>query len=209
MGSAYEGWTNFETECVNKRLTDLKNRRYWRAMARWHASEAKARHPGRETCREARQDARLHLSSEISLSLFKNHSLPFIDIYGDLLAAALNNVDYAAIAERLLDGFFEDGDGSWGVGPEPCRVGEAGRPGRFCPCRESRQARGQQEDQDMPRYRVTITEVITNWKRIEMEAESPEALVEHVEELGDYDPDELDPQTVDVTAADIVPVDDA
>ena len=61
----------------------------------------------------------------------------------------------------------------------------------------------------MPRYRVTITEVITNWKRVEMEAENPEALVRRIEELGDYDPDELDPQTVEVTATDVVPVHDA
>jgi hypothetical protein len=61
----------------------------------------------------------------------------------------------------------------------------------------------------MPRYRVTITEVITNWKRVEMEAESPEALVERIQDLGDYDPDELDPQTVEVMATDVVPVHDA
>ena len=60
----------------------------------------------------------------------------------------------------------------------------------------------------MPRYHVTITEVITNWKRLEMEAESPVALVKRIEERGDYDPDALDPQTVEVTATDIVPVDD-
>ena len=60
----------------------------------------------------------------------------------------------------------------------------------------------------MPRYRVTITEVITNWKRVEMEAESPEALDHRIEELGDYNPDELDPQTVEVTATDIVLVND-
>lgn len=60
----------------------------------------------------------------------------------------------------------------------------------------------------MPRYRVTIIEVITNWKRIEMDAESPEALVERIEEFGDYDPDELDPRTVEVAALDIVPIED-
>jgi hypothetical protein len=58
----------------------------------------------------------------------------------------------------------------------------------------------------VPRYFVTITEVITNWKRIEMEAESPEALVERIIERGDYDPEALDPQTVEVTATDITPV---
>lgn len=58
----------------------------------------------------------------------------------------------------------------------------------------------------MPRYRVTIIEVITNWKRVERDAESAEALVERIEELGDYDPDELDPQTVEVTACDVVPI---
>ena len=60
----------------------------------------------------------------------------------------------------------------------------------------------------MPRYHVTVTEVIINWKRLEMEAESPVALVKRIEERGDYDPDTLDPQTVEVTARDIVPVDD-
>ena len=60
----------------------------------------------------------------------------------------------------------------------------------------------------MPRYHVTVTEVIINWKRLEMEAESPVALVKRIEERGDYDPDALDPQTVEVTATDIVPVDD-
>jgi hypothetical protein len=31
-------------------------------------------------------------------------------------------------------------------------------------------------------------------------------LVERIEEGGDYDPDTLDPQTVEVTASDILPV---
>jgi hypothetical protein len=120
MSSTYEGWANFETWCVNDRMTtDPENGRYWRAVARWHASEAKARHPGRETCREARQDATLHLSREISRGLYEDHPLPYIDVYGDLLSAALDNVDYAAIAEGLLREFFEEGDGTGGCGPGP------------------------------------------------------------------------------------------
>lgn len=55
----------------------------------------------------------------------------------------------------------------------------------------------------MARYYVTITEVITNWNRIEMEAESPEALEHRIVEEGDYDPDSLQPQTVEVLATDI------
>ena len=58
----------------------------------------------------------------------------------------------------------------------------------------------------MPRYFVTITEVITSWKRIEMEANSPEALEDRILEDGDYDPDALEPQTVEVFAVDIAPV---
>jgi hypothetical protein len=118
MSSTYEGWANFETWCVNDRMTtDPENGRYWRAVARWHASEAKARHSGRETCRETRQDATLQLSREISRGLYEDHPLPFIDVYGDLLSAALDNVDYAAIAEGLLREFFEEGDGNGRCGP--------------------------------------------------------------------------------------------
>ena len=57
----------------------------------------------------------------------------------------------------------------------------------------------------MPRYHVTITEVSTNWKRIQMEAESPEELERRIIELGDYDPEELETQTLEVMASDIVP----
>lgn len=111
MGSAYEGWANFETWCVSDAMTgDPENARYWRSVARWHASEARARHPGRETCREARQDACLHLSREISRDLYEDHPLPFVDVYAHLLSAALDNVDHAAIAERLLREFFAHGE---------------------------------------------------------------------------------------------------
>jgi hypothetical protein len=124
MSSTYEGWANFETWCVDQAMTgDPQNGRYWRSVARWHAREAKARHPGRETCREARHHARVRLGREISQGLYDNRPMPTSDLYADLLSAALDNVDYAAIAERLLDEFFEAGDGTSACSPGPATGG--------------------------------------------------------------------------------------
>ena len=124
MSSTYEGWANFETWCVDRAMTgDAENARYWRSVARWHASEAKARHPGCETCRAARHHARVRLAREISQGLYDNHPMPMSDLYADLLSAALDNVDYAAIAERLLDEFFEAAEGTSGRAPALAKRG--------------------------------------------------------------------------------------
>jgi hypothetical protein len=56
----------------------------------------------------------------------------------------------------------------------------------------------------MPRFYVTITEVFTNWKRLEMDAESPEELQRRIVDCGDYDPEAIEPRTLEVTASDIV-----
>jgi hypothetical protein len=108
MKSTYEGWLNYETWCVNDTVTGPQNGRYWRGVARWHASEAKARHAGRESRLEAIKDARLALARELSRHLYDDHPLPMGDVYFDLLSAALDSVDYVAIADRLLGEFFDE-----------------------------------------------------------------------------------------------------
>jgi hypothetical protein len=52
----------------------------------------------------------------------------------------------------------------------------------------------------MPKYRVTITETITNCSTLVMEAKDPEFLSRRIEDDGEYDPDQLEPQTVEVSA---------
>src|ERR1700722_2071997 len=99
MNSTYEGWPNFETWCVHEAVSNAENARYWRGVARWHASEAKARHAERETCREARHDAAIALAREISKGLYDEPPLPMNEVYANLLSAALDAVDYVAIAE--------------------------------------------------------------------------------------------------------------
>ena len=56
----------------------------------------------------------------------------------------------------------------------------------------------------MPNFYVTITEVFTSRKRIAMEAESPEDLQRRIVDCGDYDPETIEPQTLEVTVSDIV-----
>jgi hypothetical protein len=109
MKSTYEGWLNFETWCVNDAVTGPENGRYWRGVARWHASEAKARHAaGRESRLVAIKDATLALARELSRHFYDDHPLPMGDVYFDLLSAALDSVDYVAIADRFLGEFFDE-----------------------------------------------------------------------------------------------------
>jgi hypothetical protein len=107
MKHKYDGLPNFVTWRVSEAANDPANARYWRGMARWHASEANARHAGRATCREARHDARLALAQELSKPLYDEQ--PSVDrVYRDLLNAAIEAVNFDAIADRFLAEFFDD-----------------------------------------------------------------------------------------------------
>lgn len=189
MSSIYE---EFEMERVTDWVYEPRNALRWWGVARWHVSEAMARHPKHATCHRARHKATLAVARALSKRLNDDHPLPMIGVYADLLSAALDAVDYIAIAGQLVSEFFDD------------------RPRSTEPSAAERSP-GDDQRHDAPgrRYHVTVTEVITNWKRVEMAADSPEAVVRRIVEHGDYDPDDLDPQTVEVTATGITPVDEA
>lgn len=110
MRSTYEGWPNFETWCVNRAANRPHDARYWRSVARWHASEAKALFGRRLTCREARHVARVALAGELSGHFYANRPPPLDDPYADLLSAALDAADYVAIADRFLGEFLDDSE---------------------------------------------------------------------------------------------------
>lgn len=48
------------------------------------------------------------------------------------------------------------------------------------------------------KFLVTITEVITNSATVEIEGRSEEDVRHRIEEQGEYEPDSLEPQTVEV-----------
>ena len=54
----------------------------------------------------------------------------------------------------------------------------------------------------MPTYLVQVTETITNWGEVEVEADYPEEAAMRVED-GEYDPDRLTHSSIEVMATDV------
>ena len=106
-------WENCATWCVGEMVSDESSRRLWRRRARRHAVEAKARHLDDVSDGKAWHEAVTTLARELSRRLHDANPLPVMDVYSNLLLAALDGVDYVGLAERLLCEFFGEAGDEW------------------------------------------------------------------------------------------------
>lgn len=99
MESRYNGWRNYETWVTNLWLTnDAGTDGYWREQARaaWGGAEATAYFTRAEA---ARNDLARQLKDEIE----EGSPCPEAGLYGDLLNAALSEIDWHEVAEAFLE----------------------------------------------------------------------------------------------------------
>ena len=94
---SYNGWTNYETWCVN---LWIGNEQGSEEQARELALDAVKRH--------GKEDAPWHLADELK-SWIKDEAPDLgASLYADMLGAALSEVDWQEIAEGYLDAYAEE-----------------------------------------------------------------------------------------------------
>lgn len=102
----YNGWTNYETWCVNLWLSnDEGSYHMWQECAEhWHGEE-----PTSEVWTKA-ESARINLAEELKEwhEGQANMALDTATVFSDLLASALQDVDWQEIAAGLLSEYQED-----------------------------------------------------------------------------------------------------
>jgi hypothetical protein len=106
MDTKCNGWTNYETWCVNLWLmNDEESYRHWADESRRHmaeASESRRVKEGNYTIREA---ARCALAEHLQETIEAEAGLSFATLCTDLLQAALAEVNWQEIAGNWLDDF--------------------------------------------------------------------------------------------------------
>lgn len=102
--STYQGWTNYETWTVSLWLDNEETTyRRWRekaALCRLQAAEAAQVREGVWSTEEA---AKLTLADQLKAQITLESPLQEPGMYGDLLSAALSEVNWQEIAERWLE----------------------------------------------------------------------------------------------------------
>jgi len=103
----YNGWTNYETWCVNLHITNEQStQQYWQDAAEesWKSAEDTTSRPH---CWTRSEDARIRLADLLKESHHPNHTygeaaekLPLM--WQDMLGAAFDEVDWMEIANVLL-----------------------------------------------------------------------------------------------------------
>lgn len=104
MDTKYNGWTNYETWCVNLWLTndaDVFGR--WSEEARRHLAEAPESKRVKEWGYSIQQAASCALAEQLREEVEDEASLSFATVYSDLLNGALAAVNWQEIAENWLD----------------------------------------------------------------------------------------------------------
>ena len=106
MDTKYNGWTNYETWCVNLWLTnDEESYRLWADESRRHMAEAPDSRRVKEWSYSNREAARCALAEHLQETIEAEAGLSFATLYTDLLQAALAEVNWQEIAGSWLDDF--------------------------------------------------------------------------------------------------------
>jgi hypothetical protein len=107
--SKYNGWTNYETWCVNLWLgNDQGSDEYWRETAQEIWNEAETEH---SFTRDER--ATLDLADRLKDEIEENNPITEAMLYSDLLSAAISEVNWYEIAEHFIydvDKVWEESD---------------------------------------------------------------------------------------------------
>jgi len=109
--TTYNGWTNYETWCVKLWIDNEQGSYdYWRERTRevWDAAEA-------DTILSRSQRARYDLQEALK-DEHQEAAPEMVNVFGDLLGAALSEVDWREIADSMLCDMAEGADES-----EDCR----------------------------------------------------------------------------------------
>lgn len=117
MQKTYDGWADQVTWRASYRMHDFARLPFWRGLAESHAREAIDAHPGDPKGTEARQAAAASLAEDIRRRLIDECPMWEANVYCDLVLAALDAIDYQAIARQLLRGLFGEGDFSRRMAP--------------------------------------------------------------------------------------------
>ena len=101
----YNGWINYETWAVNLWIdNDQGSHLYWREQAARHFEDADESETPHESLWSQRSAARSTLAEQIQEEFEEASPLADqVNVYSDLLTAALGEVDWHEIAEHLLD----------------------------------------------------------------------------------------------------------
>jgi hypothetical protein len=103
MAEKYNGWSNYETWCVNLWLTnDEGTYRFWKEEARRAIKDSEDSREVRDEGELIKDVARARLAEWLKDALEMTDLLAAGNVYADLLAAALGEVDWQEIAADFL-----------------------------------------------------------------------------------------------------------
>lgn len=106
MATKYNGWTNYETWCVNLWLmNDEPSYRRWSDEARRHMTEAPESQRVKQWGYTIREAARCALAEQLQEAMEEGAIVGAASLYTDLLNAALGAVDWQEIAASWIDDF--------------------------------------------------------------------------------------------------------
>jgi hypothetical protein len=106
MDTKYNGWTNYETWCVNLWfMNDEETYMHWSDESRRHMTEAPESQRVKQWGYSIREAARCALAEHLQETIEAEAGLGFATLYTDLLQAALAAVNWHEIAANWLDDF--------------------------------------------------------------------------------------------------------
>jgi hypothetical protein len=106
MDTKYNGWTNYETWCVNLWLmNDEETYRHWSEETRRHVTEAPKSRRVKEWSYPIREAACCTLAEHLRETIEEEAVLGFANLYTDLLKGALAEVNWHEIAASWLNDF--------------------------------------------------------------------------------------------------------